>query len=86
MSGQLIGCRDTVRWENVRPARSITLGPERALLGVQRKRFGLTRSSVWIESGWPNPVAKRTELKSVHLLKVDDRPACGSRCYREPKS
>jgi hypothetical protein len=86
MSGQSMDCRDTVRWENVRPAGSITLGPERALLGVQRKRFGLTRSSGSIESSWPNPVTKRTELKSVHLLKVDDRPTCGSRCYREPKS
>jgi hypothetical protein len=86
MSGQSIDRRDTVRWEDVRPAGSITLGPEWALLGVQRKRFGLTRSTGWIGSGWPNPVTKRTELKSVYLLKVDDRTICGSRCCRGPRS
>jgi cytochrome c len=57
------------------------LGPERALLDGQGKHFGLTRSSGWIDSSWPNPVTKRIELKSVYLLRVDDRTICGSGYY-----
>lgn len=61
-------------------------GPERALLDMQGKRFGLSRSGGWIGSSWPNPVTERIELKSVYLLKVDDQAICGSGCYwRSPR-
>ena len=57
------------------------LGPERPLLDMRGKHFGLSRSGGWIESSWPNPVTERIELKSVYLLKVDDQTVCGSSCY-----
>jgi signal transduction histidine kinase len=49
---------------------------------VEAIQLGLSQGSGWLDTPWPNPIKKRIELKSMYVLRVDDRTVCGSGIYK----
>jgi cytochrome c len=56
--------------------------PDGRLASAEVVQPGVAKGSGWLDSRGPDPVTKRIALKANCVLKVDDRPVCGSGYYK----